>query len=399
MKVLMLLPILILSVNALDLEVVNQWNLLDFKFRYDYSTVRSFRPENTVFTGLEITRDRYFLSMPRLRSGVPATLATIPRNSPPGSSPALEAYPNWSFHSAGSGNVSSCSELVSVYRIRQDSCNRLWVLDSGIMTSLEDFRPVCPPKIIIFDLHTDRIVRTIVFPREVLRPNSLLTNLVIDESLQGTCDKAFVYISDTAAPAIIVYNSAQDTAWRMMHPTMYPDPDFSDYTIQGEMFSLMDGVVGLAFSPKQATLYYQPLATDRIYSIRTSALTKGPLAENEALPIELVGKKASQGLGMTVDERDDTLYFSPLTETSVATWNPVSNKQTLAAYNPDLLQFLAEIRWNNRDSNIYMLSTRFQKFFRRSVSAGEVNLRIIRLRPRTSLAPIANNNHIYQPFF
>ncbi|XP_044759116.1 major royal jelly protein 1-like [Coccinella septempunctata] len=383
MEKLMVLMTLVLSTHALDLNIVNQWNFLDFNLPYNYRGLGTFRPENTVFTGLEITRDRYFLAMPRLRSGVPATLATIPRNTPPGSSPILQAYPDWSFHSAGTGNVSSCSELVSVYRIRQDSCDRLWVLDSGVMTSLEDFRPVCPPKIMIFDLRTDRVVRTVVFPRQVLRPNSLLTNLVIDESLQGACDKAFVYISDTASPGIVVYNSAQDTAWRLIHPTMYPDPDFSDYTIQGETFTLMDGVVGLAFSPKLATLYFQPLATDRIYSIRTSALTKGPPAENEALPIEVVGKKASQGLGLTVDERDDTLYFSPLTETSLATWNPISNKQTLAAFSPKLLQFPAEIRWSNRDGSIYLLSTRFQKFFLRNVSAGEINLRLIQLRPNS----------------
>lgn len=68
------------------------------------------------------------------------------------------------------------------------------------MTSLDDFQRICPPKLMIFDLHTDQLVRTVIFPRQVLRPNSLLTNLIIDESIQGTCDSAFVYMSDTAAP-------------------------------------------------------------------------------------------------------------------------------------------------------------------------------------------------------
>ena len=62
---------------------------------------------------------------------------------------------------------------------------------------------------------------------------------------------------------MVVYDGARDTAWRIMHPTMFPDPDFSDYTIAGERFTLMDGVVGLAFSPKLSTVYFQPLATDR----------------------------------------------------------------------------------------------------------------------------------------
>lgn len=61
----------------------------------------------------------------------------------------------------------------------------------------------------------------------------------------------------------MVYNAAKDVAWRLIHPTMFPDPDFSDYTINGEKFTLMDGVVGLAHSPRLATLFFQPLATDR----------------------------------------------------------------------------------------------------------------------------------------
>lgn len=62
---------------------------------------------------------------------------------------------------------------------------------------------------------------------------------------------------------MVVYDSAKDTAWRVMHPAMFPDPDFSDYTVDGERFTLMDGIVGLTFSPKLATIFFQPLATDR----------------------------------------------------------------------------------------------------------------------------------------
>lgn len=64
--------------------------------------------------------------MPRLRIGVPATLTTIPRKTPPGSSPVLTPYPDWSYHGVGGGN-NNCSGLISVYRIKTDSCNRLWV--------------------------------------------------------------------------------------------------------------------------------------------------------------------------------------------------------------------------------------------------------------------------------
>lgn len=49
-----------------------------------------------------------------------------------------------------------------------------------------------------------------------------------------------------------------------MHPSMFPDPNYSDYNINGDTFTLMDGIVGLAHSPNLGVLYFQPLATDRL---------------------------------------------------------------------------------------------------------------------------------------
>lgn len=62
---------------------------------------------------------------------------------------------------------------------------------------------------------------------------------------------------------MVVYDSVKDQAWRVMHPAMFPDPDFSDHSVEGETFTLMDGIIGLAHSPKLATIFFQPLATDR----------------------------------------------------------------------------------------------------------------------------------------
>ncbi|XP_041978081.1 protein yellow [Aricia agestis] len=385
-----------------SVEVVSQWSLLQFDFPPDPVLLDKFQPENTVPTGLEIGWDKIYVGIPRLRAGVPATLAWVPRSLPPGVSPVLQAYPDWSYHTAGRGEI-NCTGLVSVYRVRADRCNRLWVLDAGVTTSLDDFRRVCPPKILIFDMATDRLVRSVYFPRELLRPASLLTNIVLDDTRSArhsaTCDNIFAYISDTVAPGIIVYDGQRDNAWRVTHASMYPDPDLGEYDILGEKFTLMDGVVGLAHSPAQGLLYYQPLATDRIFSVSTAVLASGPPAEGADLPVNLVGRKSSQGLGIAVDPRDDTIIFSPMTETAVAAWNPISNSHRVLAQDPEKLQFCAEVRWAERDNGaVWVLSTRFHKFFKRTVSKHEINVRIIRivedsygngfpLAPRAPLAP------------
>ena len=97
--------------------------------------------------------------------------------------------------------------------------------------------------------------------------------------------------------------------------------------IGSDTFELLDGVVGLAFSARLGTVYYQPLATDRLFSVPTTALQAGPLPFGEQLPVTLVGKKSSQGLALAVDPRDDAILFSPFTETAIAAWQPQTNQQ------------------------------------------------------------------------
>lgn len=161
-----ILSLLYVRTRAETLETIAQWSLLEFALPND----RGFQsqPENIVLTGIEITWNRIFVSTPRLRSGVPATLSFFPRNVPLGSSPRLQAYPSWDWHGAGKGEI-NCTRLISVYRTRLDRCDRLWVVDAGVMTSVDDFMPVCPPKVVVFDLKTDQVIRHVTFPREVSR--------------------------------------------------------------------------------------------------------------------------------------------------------------------------------------------------------------------------------------
>lgn len=152
--------------RAEELETLLQWSLLDFELPYDSGFKNQYRPENIAPTGVEVSWDRIFISTPRFRAGVPATLSFVPRKVPLGSSPRLQAYPSWDWHGAGKGEI-NCTKLISVYRTRLDRCGRLWVVDAGVMTSVDDFMPVCPPKVVVFDLKTDQVVRHVTFPRQV----------------------------------------------------------------------------------------------------------------------------------------------------------------------------------------------------------------------------------------
>ncbi|XP_058057121.1 major royal jelly protein 1-like [Anopheles bellator] len=383
------------------LEVVKQWNLLNFNFPWDYpaSSKEFYNPENIVATGLEVGYDRIFIATPRLFSGVPATISSVPRGTN-GDSPVLQAYPDWTHHRAATKEY-NCTEigLVSVYRMRVDSCNRLWALDAGVSRSLEDFEVTCPPKILVYDLHTDQVVRRIDFPPEVVRRESLYTNLIVDETgsrPENNCDDVFVYITDTVAPGIVVYDSGKDLTWRVSHPAMYPDPDFAQSAILEHRFTLMDGIVGLAFDMEAGIVYFQPLATDRIFSVTTAALRAGPLPFGKELPVKLVGRKSSQGIGLAASPKGGTIFFAPLTETAVASWNPRTNEHHILAKDQEKIQFAADLRTPDRDgSALYVLTSKFHRFFLKNLDANEFNTRILRIDGvASSSGLLAARNHL-----
>uniref|UniRef100_A0A182N5P7 Bee-milk protein n=1 Tax=Anopheles dirus TaxID=7168 RepID=A0A182N5P7_9DIPT len=367
------------------MEVVKQWNLLNYNFPWDYPAASKefFNPENVVATGMEVGYDRIFIATPRLFSGVPATVSSVPRGTN-GDSPVLQAYPDWTHHRAATKEY-NCSDigLVSVYRLRIDSCNRLWALDAGVSRSLEDFEVTCPPKILVYDLHTDQVVRRIDFPPEVVRRESLYTNIIVDETSsrpENNCDDVFVYITDTVAPGIVVYDSGKDLTWRVSHPAMYPDPDFAESSIHEHRFTLMDGIVGLAFDMEAGIVYFQPLATDRIFSVTTAALRAGPLPFGKELPVKLVGRKSSQGIGLGASPRGGTIFYAPLSETAVASWNPRTNEHQILVQDQEKIQFAADLRTPDRDGTaLYVLTSKFHRFFLKNLDANEFNTRILRI--------------------
>ncbi|XP_064552902.1 major royal jelly protein 1 [Drosophila montana] len=368
--------------QAPGLQVVKHWKLLGYNFE---SNARArnpdfYNPENVLITGIAVTEDRIFIATPKLFSGVSSTVNWVSK-AQIGDSPTLQAYPDWSFSNTARSNF-NCSDLIltSVYRLRIDSCNRLWLLDAGISRSLEDYEITCPPKILVVDLNTDRVVRRIDFPPEVLRGETLFTNMVIDETTAKSCDDVFVYITDTVEPGIIVYDSGKDVTWRHSHPAMYPDPDFAQSEIHNDRFVLMDGVVGLTFDERKGVVYFQPLATDRVFSVHKNVLRGGPLPSGQMLDVKLVGKKSSQGIGLAVSPFDGSLIFSPLSETAIASWNPSNNQQSVLAHDRDKLQFVADMTTTRAEPGvIYAISSKFHRFFLKNLNPNEYNNRIVRL--------------------
>ncbi|XP_017491531.1 PREDICTED: major royal jelly protein 1-like, partial [Rhagoletis zephyria] len=188
---------------------------------------------------------------------------------------------------------------------------------------------------------------------------------------------------------IIVYDGARDMVWRLQHPAMWPDPDLGLVQVLNDRFFIMDGVIGLAFDAVNGILYFQPLATDRIFSITKEALRAGPRRLHDVLPIQFLGKKSSQGLPLYLSPQDGSLLFSPVTETAIVSWHPQTNKQAVLAYDVDALQFVADIGDSPWDAGVvYAMSSKFNRFTLETVNRQEINFRLMRFKyPSRSAVP------------
>lgn len=83
------------------------------------------------------------------------------------------------------------------------------------------------------------------FPSGVVKPESSLTTAVTD--IRGDkCQETIAYICDLHGNALIVFDLANRTSWRIQHNFFYPWPNRGTLTISGITFDLMDPVFGLA---------------------------------------------------------------------------------------------------------------------------------------------------------
>ena len=197
------------------------------------------------------------------------------------------------------------------------------------------------------------------------------------------CNLIF-FLYPPLSAALVVYDSGRDLTWRVSHPSMFADPDFAESRIKDDRFTLMDGVVGLALDIKTGTVYFQPFASDRLFSVTTKALRAGPLGWGATLPVKLVGKKSSQGIGLAVSPKSGSVLFSPMTETALGAWNPFLAEQSVLAVDEERIQFVADIAIPKHDpGNIYVLSSRFHRFFLKNLDKNDINVRIMRMRDVT----------------
>lgn len=147
-------------------------------------------------------------------------------------------------------------------------------------------RLYCPPQLLIFNLKNDKLVHRYKIPFTVLQDTSILVTPVVNvlDPPPGKCRDTQVYIADVTTFHMIVYDMRTRRSWRTANKLFYPHPTHGTFNLLGETFDLMDGLVGMAISPKNTIggqqMFFHPMASTSEMTVPLWVLTNRTAWEN-----------------------------------------------------------------------------------------------------------------------
>ncbi|KAI9292696.1 major royal jelly protein, partial [Neoconidiobolus thromboides FSU 785] len=224
----------------------------------------------------------------------------------------------------------------NIHALYIDAEDRLWVLDTGRVTN--NVRPISATKFYVFDLKTDRLLRTYTFPKEVEYPASQLQDIRFDADLK------YGFITDASVPGIAVLNLETGKSFRRLtnHSSTTAVDNFS-LTIEGKVVKPGGKPAkihsnGVEISKDKKTLYYAPVSSRSLYSVPVQALTDENLEDHEVaefVNVEVADKgSATAGL---ISDKDGNIYLTNLEQNSITKYNPQTKELSLIVRRPDLL--------------------------------------------------------------
>ncbi len=287
-------------------------------------------------TGVTVSHTgRVFVNFPRWEDKVDFTVAELKDGK-------AVAFPDAEFNRGDLAHQDQ--SLVSVQSVVVDPKDRLWALDTGSI----NFGPVKPggPKLVGIDLTTNKVFKTILFPKDVALPTTYLNDIRFDLR-RGKEGVAFITDSAGQGPnGIIVVDLASGHSWRRLndHPSTKAEKDFLGVVEGRQLIThepgkkperLTMGSDGIAIGADGKRLFYCPLAGRHLFSASADALADESKSDEEvAKTVQDHGQKpASDGMETDAEGR---VYVTSYETNSVLRWHPDGTFDTVV-HDPRLL--------------------------------------------------------------
>ena len=368
-------------------EEVWRWSTPEFdwpndggKTEAEYRAKGLYVPENNAIAGIKIFKDDVYVTVPRWRHGVPSTLNRIVQSSD-GRRALLQPFPNWEMQ-----ELTNCNALQYVQSMEIDStCALMYIIDVGRVNIFESV-PVntCPPKLVIYDLNRNEVVRVHVFPDAVAsHVANFLNDIVVDRR------NRFVYVSDAAgvnaSGGIVAYGYDRNSAVRFVGPSTRHEINAETMTINNVTYRLATPSDGIALTPDGKELFYCALSGYHVYKVATDLLRtlKDSFEFNEEV-LELSGTKVSQSDGL-VFSRSGRLYFGALANNSIYTWNKEENglnfaieSQHLLTRNDTTMEWVDTFAFDGK-GYLWFVTNRLDRYITKTMNLDDINFRVMRI--------------------
>ncbi|KAG5335505.1 MRJP5 protein, partial [Acromyrmex charruanus] len=304
--------------------------------------------------------------------GSPATLTTVINKIGLGG-PILRPYPNWSWYN----NKSICDGIVNVYRA-DIQCNHIIILDNG---KIEQFDQVCNPKLLIFDLKDDTLVKTIYLPLDFATNRTgfglLTTPLVyVSRECKQFLDKMIVFITDTEGSGLVMYDSSTKRMCRIESDYMKPTDTF--FSVANQNFTYEGGIFSVTILDD---LYYVPISGKVIYKIKIKTLLECPNKEETNKQSKLVTKLSSQTAVITSSE--NSIFYSDYKAMSILGMNILNKSSKNAvelAQDDEKFQVISSMKVSSYWNQMTCISNRYQHFALHTLNLGDTNFRYFEMK-------------------
>uniref|UniRef100_A0A336N022 CSON011032 protein n=1 Tax=Culicoides sonorensis TaxID=179676 RepID=A0A336N022_CULSO len=371
-------------------EIEFEWPSEDVKNTWNAS--KKYIPENNLPLGVERWQNKLFITIPRWKPGVAATLNYVDLNES-SESPKFKPYPSWedndiNLPSNGSeAGIKGDSNVVSVFRTRADACDRLWVQDSGVSDIWGNFDVIAPNALVIFDLKSDKLIRRFVIPSDLLKENSFVANVVVDVD-PNDCENAFAYLSDLGAYAIIVYSFKENKAWRVKHHYFAFDPLAGNYTVGGVNFQWTDGIFGIALDRLKENgvrnVYFHAFSSTKEFMVSNKVLQNESYSTSEASfnEFQLLGERGmnSQSSVEMFDEKTGVIFYTMVNRDAIGCWNTkkpyTADNQGMVDSDQTALEFPNDLKVDN-EGNLWVISDRMPRWLLNNEILEDDNYRIL----------------------
>ena len=298
--------------------------------------------------------DVYYVTVPRWKRGVPSSLATVVMKD---NKPVLRPWPSWEMNDYRKGS----SALWYVQSMEIDPATGLmWVIDVGRLNIFDaGYEVNGVPKLLLLDMATGQKVHEYLFPDDIAsHTQSFLNDIAVDHS------RGVAYISEAGTGALITYSLATNTARRYASVHTAVDPT-AIIKINGVLYdSIKIPEDGITLDPRQDVLYFCALTGAKLFSVPASALRDFALSNDEITKrVTVVGAKPpSDGLAFASNGR---LYYGDLNDNAVYEWDvskPFASGSKLLVQNNETMQWPDTFAFDGKN-NIIFTANKLQHFF------------------------------------